>query len=45
MLENDAELHDSVTIGFLEEAKHSITRSKSDVLPGMTLKISYSPIV
>lgn len=44
VLENNVELHDGETIGFSEEDKHSITRSKSDVLPGMTLKISYSPM-
>ena len=44
VLEYGVELHDGETIGFSEEDKHTITRSKSDVLPGMTLKISYSPI-
>lgn len=42
VLENDVELHDGETIRFSEEDKYTITRSESDVLPGMTLKISYS---
>ena len=44
VLENNLELHDGETIGFSEEDKHSITRSEGEVLPGMTLKISYSPM-
>lgn len=44
MLENDVGLHDGETIGFSEEDKHTITRSKSDVLPSTTLKISYYPL-
>ena len=40
------ELHDGETIGFSEEDKHTITRSKGVALPEeqMTLKISWEPL-
>ena len=41
VLENDVTLKKGETIGFSEDDKHSITRSKGAALPGMTLKISY----
>ena len=46
VLENDVELHDGETIGFSEEDKHTITRSKGVALPEeqMTLKISWEPL-
>ena len=44
VLEYGVELQDGETIGFSEEDKHTITRSESEVLPGTTLKINYSPL-
>lgn len=41
VLENDVVLNDGETIGFSEDDKHAITRSKGVSLPGMTLKIAY----
>lgn len=41
VLEYDVILKDGETIGFSEEDKHSITRSKGVSLPEITLKISY----
>lgn len=41
VLEYDAVLQDGETIGFSEDDKHTITRSKGVSLEGMTLKISY----
>ncbi len=43
VLMSDVELKDGETIGFSENDKHSITRSEGAALPGMTLKISFSP--
>ena len=42
VLDNDVVLHDGETIGFSEDDKHTITRSKGVSLPDMTLKISYN---
>ena len=44
ILDDDVELHDGETIGFSENDKHKITRSKGVSLPEeqMTLKISYT---
>ncbi len=44
ILESDVELRDGETIGFSEDDKHKITRSKGVSLPEeqMTLKISYT---
>ncbi len=44
ILDDDVELHDGETIGFSEDDKHKITRSKGVSLPEeqMTLKISYT---
>ena len=44
VLEYGVELQDGETIGFSEEDKHTIIRSESEVLPGTTLKINYSPL-
>ena len=44
VLEYDVVLQDSETIGFSEDDKHTITRSKGISLDGMTLKISYDSL-
>lgn len=41
VIENDALLQDGETIGFSEEQKLPITKSKSEVLDGRTLKIAF----
>ena len=44
VLEYDAVLQDGETIGFSQDDKHTISRSKGVSLDGMTLKISYDPL-
>lgn len=44
VLEQDVTLHDGETIGFSEEQKLPITRSKGVSLDGMTLKIGYESL-
>ncbi len=44
VLECNVEFHDGETVGFSVDDKHAITRSEGVALPGMTLKISYSPL-
>ncbi|MCD7873256.1 MAG: DUF4261 domain-containing protein [Clostridiales bacterium] len=41
VLENDVVLDDGQIVGFSENDKHKVTRSKGVLLPGITLKIDY----